>query len=337
MSQPVNGLPPELRGISPQIRECVAQLEHAATDDRGALVVAERGLDTEAVARAVHQRSARQPHPFVVLPCAGSPQEVERGLFGVPARRRSDELEALSGASALARAHTGILFLDEVTELPASAQRRLARVMRDGEVLRDRSARATRGSEFSRPLGRLALDVRVIAATSDSLASAADEGRLVDELIRRLPLVIDVPALRQRREDVSEIAARILAERAPGRQFTPAALTVLAALPWRRNVTELRALIDRLAASASGPTILQEEVLAEVQLDRPPLRPASNLREARRQFERDHIAAVLREYGWQMREAARALGIERANLYRKARQLGIPLRRGANVPARMTR
>ena len=324
MSQSINGLPPELGGLSQQVQDCRAQFEQAALDDRGALVVAERGLDIEAVARALHKRSPRRPHPFVVLPCAGSSQEIERALFGIAARR-GDALEALSGASALARAHTGVLFLDEVTELPAAAQRRLARVMRDGEVL------------AQRPHGRVTLDVRVIAGTSDSLASAADDGRLVDELARRLPLVIDVPALRQRREDLSEIAAHILAERAPGRQFTPAALTVLAALPWRRNVTELRALIDRLAAAGSGPTILQEEVLAEVQLDRPPLRPASNLREARRQFERDHIAAVLREYGWQMREAARALGIERANLYRKARQLGIPLRRGTNVPARMTR
>jgi len=338
MSHSINGLPHELTGASRQIRDCLAHLEQAADADRGALVVAERGLDTEAVARALHQRSTRRTQPFVVLTCAGSPQEVERALFGVPARRRGDELEALSGACALARAHTGVLFLDEVTELPAAAQRRLARVLRDGEVLRQRPVHASRGNGTSaRPPGRLALDVRVVAGTSNSLVSAVDDGRLVDELARRLPLVIDVPPLRQRREDVGDIAARILAERAPGRQFTAAALTVLAALPWRRNVTELRALIDRLAANGSGPTILQEEVLAEVQLDRPPLRPASNLREARRQFERDHIAAVLRDYGWQMREAARALGIERANLYRKARQLGIPLRRGTNVSARMAR
>ena len=185
-----------------------------------------------------------------------------------------------------------------------------------------------------RPHGQT-LDVRVIGAASSSVISAVDDGRLLDDFGRRLPLVIDVPPLRQRREDVGEIAGRILAERAPGRQFTPAALTVLAALPWRRNIAELRALIDRLATLAQTQTIRQEEVLAEVQLDRPPLRPGSNLREARRQFERDHIASVLRDHGWQMREAARALGMERANLYRKARQLGIPLRRGAVAAARV--
>ena len=317
MSQSVNGFPPELVGESVRARDCLAQFEQAAADERGVLVVAEHGLDGESVARALHAHSRRHAAPFVVLTCAGGASEVERALFGIPARRPIDELEALSPASALARATNGVLYLDDVAELPAGAQRRLARVLRDGEL------------RIGRQTGRHTLDVRVIGGASSSLATVVDDGRLLDDLARRLPLVIDVPPLRQRREDVGEIAGRILAERSPGRQFTPAALTVLAALPWRRNIAELRALIDRLTTLAPAPTIRQEEVLAEVQLDRPPLRPGSNLRDARRQFERDHIASVLRDHGWQMRDAARALGMERANLYRKARQLGIPLRRGA--------
>jgi DNA-binding NtrC family response regulator len=179
--------------------------------------------------------------------------------------------------------------------------------------------------------------VRVIGASPTGLVHAIDDGRVLTDFARRLPLVIDVPPLRHRREDVGAIARAILEERAPGREFTAAALTVLAALPWRRNIAEVRALVDRLATFGTGPTIRQEDVLGEVQLDRPPLRSLSNLREARRQFERDHIASVLRDHGWQMRDAARALGMERANLYRKARQLGIPLRRGAVAPARVTR
>lgn len=321
----MNGFPPELAGVSAPIRECLAQFEQAAADDRGAIIVAEPGLDAESIARSMHARSGRRSAPFVVGSCAGGAAETERTMFGSDGRRRTDELETLSAGSALARARGGVLFLDDLTELPASAQRRLARVLRDGEA------------RLARPSGPQPLDVRVMAAAPGSLAGAIDDGRVLEDLARRLPLLVEVPPLRQRREDVAEIAARILSERAPGRQFTPAALTVLAALPWRRNVAELRALIDRLAAVAPAPTIRQEEVLAEVQLDRPPLRPASNLREARRQFERDHIASVLRDYGWQMREAARALGMERTNLYRKARQLGIPLRRGTMSAARVTR
>ncbi|MGH9372202.1 MAG: helix-turn-helix domain-containing protein, partial [Vicinamibacterales bacterium] len=97
-------------------------------------------------------------------------------------------------------------------------------------------------------------------------------------------------------------------------------------------------LIERLAAGDPASPIRQEDVLGEVQLDRTPLRPAGNLREARRRFEREYIAAVLRDHEWRMPEAARALGIERANLYRKARQLGIPLRRDADgAQSRVTR
>ena len=336
MSHAFNGFPPELAGSSPRARDCLAQFQQAAGDDRGLLVVAEHGLDAEAVARALHARSPRRSAPFVVLGCAGGASETERALFGLSARRRGNELETVSAASALARAQNGVLFLDDVTELSAAVQRRLARVLRDGEADLQAGGGSPRSAAVTRRSDPHRLDVRVIGAAA-SLVNAVDDGRLLDELARRLPLVVDVPSLRQRREDIGEIAGKILAERAPGRQFTPAALTVLAALPWRRNVAELRALIDRLATLGPAPLIRQEDVLAEVQLDRPPLRAGSNLREARRQFERDHIASVLRDNGWHVREAARALGMERANLYRKARQLGIPLRRGAAAPARVTR
>jgi DNA-binding NtrC family response regulator len=130
----------------------------------------------------------------------------------------------------------------------------------------------------------------------------------------------------------------MLAARDPRRHFTPAALTVLAALPWRRNTAELAGLIERLAAGDAGELVRQEDVLEEVQLDRRAVRASGSLREARRQFEREYIASVLRDHEWHMPEAARALGIERANLYRKARQLGIPLRReGEGAASRITR
>ena len=176
-----------------------------------------------------------------------------------------------------------------------------------------------------------ALDVRVIASTNNRL----DPG-LREDLLRRLPVVVDLPSLRQRRGDVPAIAEAMLAARDQKRRFTPAALTVLAALPWRRNTSELSGLIARLTAPGTATLIRQEDVLGEVQLDRSPARPTGNLREARRAFEREFIAAVLRDHAWQMRDAARALGIERANLYRKARQLGIPLRRESGAERRVS-
>ena len=311
--------PYELLGASPVVADAVAQLGRAAADDRGVLITAEPGLDAEAVARALHQRSGRRGHPFVAVACEGtSATALEKQLIGGP-QPKSGDLETITQTSALYRAAGGTLFLSGVTEMAAPLQRRLARLLRDGEV------------RVARRNAPMPLDVRVIAAVEDRL----DAG-LRDELVRRLPLTIEVPALRQRREDVHTIAEAMLASRRDRRGFTPAALTVLAALPWRRNTAELAGLIDRLTVteSASHP-IRQEDVLAEVQLDRTPARPAGSLRDARRQFEREFIASVLRDHSWQMRDAARALGIERANLYRKARQLGIPLRRESGAEGRV--
>jgi DNA-binding NtrC family response regulator len=304
--------PYELLGRSPAVADAVAQVARAAGDDRGVLITAAPGLDAEAVARAIHQRGARRAQPFVVLACDGaSAPALEKQLIGGPPPARSADLECLSPSSALARAACGTLFLAGVNELSAPLQRRLARVLRDGEV------------RVGRRSAPVALDVRVIASVEDRL----DAG-LREELLRRLPLTVEVPALRQRPEDVQVIAEAMLADRQDRRGFTPAALTVLAALPWRRNTAELSRLIERLTATGSSShPIRQEDVLAEVQLDRAPARPTGSLRDARRQFEREFIASVLRDHAWQMRDAARALGIERANLYRKARQLGIPLRR----------
>lgn len=164
------------------------------------------------------------------------------------------------------------------------------------------------------------LDVRVIASTNNRL----DPG-LREDLLRRLPVVVDLPSLRQRRGDVPAIAEAMLAARDRKRRFTPAALTVLAALPWRRNLVELEALLDRTIRAVGDGGIKQEDVLAQLSFDSAFAQrvPAGSLREARLRFERQYIAAVLEHHQWRMSEAARTLGIERANLYRKTRQLGI--------------
>jgi DNA-binding NtrC family response regulator len=114
------------------------------------------------------------------------------------------------------------------------------------------------------------------------------------------------------------------AEGEPGRSFTQPALTVLAALPWPRNIDDLAATLGRVLPAA-GPVVKQEDVLAFMPIENAfsRLDTTASLRDARRQFEREYIAAVLERHQWRMSDAARTLGIERANLYRKARQLGI--------------
>jgi len=133
---------------------------------------------------------------------------------------------------------------------------------------------------------------------------------------------------------VPMIASRLLEDRCAARElpqcaFSDAALALLAALTWPGNLAELRDVIDRVAADGSDGLIQIENLLPVLRLDRAPapFKPAGELREARLRFERDYIAAVLQHHGWQMAAAAQTLGIQRPNLYRKARQLGIPLTR----------
>jgi len=139
-----------------------------------------------------------------------------------------------------------------------------------------------------------------------------------------------VPPLRLRPEDIPAIARHVMERvaREPGagaRGFTKAALALLSALPWPGNVEELTGVLGRVLASAPAALVRVEDLLAEVGAEwRGTRRAGATLREAKRQFEREYIASVLRQHGWRMGEAARALGIQRTNLYRKARQLDIP-------------
>ena len=207
-SKKARTLPYELAGASIAVRDCIAQVERAAADDRSVLITAERGLDAEAVARAVHRSGARQAGPFVLQSCEGlSAPELERELFGGHHRDGRAELETISNASALLRANGGVLFLADLDEMPAAVQRRLARVLRDGEV---RVARRT---------APMPLDVCLIGSTVNRL-----EGTLREDLLRRMPLVIDVPALRQRRDDVPAIAEAMKSRsncRRASRRFPP--------------------------------------------------------------------------------------------------------------------
>jgi len=236
------------------------------------------------------------------------------------------ESPAVRQARALLGCRRGTLFLENLGELPAALQRRLARVLRDGEV-------RVAGHD------RVRLEARVVAAALPSLIADSADGRFRPDLLRRFGTApVAIPSLRERPTDLPAIASRVAADlAAPGRQaphFTPAALTMLAAMPWTRNLVELRDMLAHALQRIDGHVVRQEDLLPAVPFDGFVRRiaPAVSLREARRRFEREYIASVLEQHGWRMSEAARALGIERANLYRKTRELGIqrsaPGRRG---------
>jgi DNA-binding NtrC family response regulator len=311
----------ELAGSSPVIGRVHELLRRSALGDSNVLIVAERGVDAAAVARELHNLGSASA-PWIALECGtGDAASIERAIFGAP-RVLSTEIESVSADSRLAAARGGTLYVQDVGELPAAAQARLARVARDGEVRIDGTVVST--------------GMRLVASAAPGIDDDVRENRFRADLYRRLAVTrIDLPSLRERLVDIPVLAARLLdelstaTELAP-RSFTQAALALLSALHWPGNLAELRSVVERVLAENAGDTIQIEQLLPALQLDRASTAsfvPAGSLRDARLRFERDYIASVLQHHGWRMAEAAQTLGIQRPNLYRKARQLGIPLAR----------
>lgn len=311
----------ELVGSSAAISRVDELVRRVAALDASVLLTARRGADVESVARDIHARSPRSAQPFVGVSCGEA--AVERALFGEPISQVPPDLEALSADCRIAAARGGTLFLEDVTELPASVQARLARLVRDGEARID-----------GEPLPAA---LRLIVSAAPGIETEVRTNRFRSDVYRRVSaLRIDLPPLSERAEDIAPLAVRLLEEACaagglPPRLFTPAALALLGAMSWPGNLAELRDAIERTVAATSGESIQVEALLPTLRFERAPatFTPDGTLREARQRFEHDYIAAVLEHHGWRMADAAQTLGIQRPNLYRKARQLGIPLARNA--------
>lgn len=310
-------LPAELIGEAPSVQRAADAARRAAASDDSLLIVSESGFRPERIARAIHQASRRAADPFIVIDCADDRAAVVRRLFGSDRATRSEYQSALAG-SALADVGRGTILLADITEMPAATQLRVSQLLRDGEL---RVRRSTAPIRF-----------RVIASAPPDVEAAVHQRRFRRELYRRLQrLRLDIPPLRERAIDLPQVIDATLSEICTSRQarctLAPAARTALAALRWAGNLDELRDSLGRLVERSSGGMIRQEDVLADLQQLEARPRGAfaghASLREARQTFERDYIASVLEAVGWRMSDAARILGIERANLYRKTRQLGI--------------
>ena len=309
----------ELVGSSKAVvrtRELVAR---TARLSGSVLLVSEPGTDVESVAVELHYRG-RAEGQFVKVACGEAGGVLDERLFGTPAHKPSD-LELATTGSRLAAARGGTLFLQDVSELPARVQDRVARVARDGEIQIDGDSTAAR--------------VRLIADAPVTIDGDVLNRRFRKDLYRRLAgSRLDLPPLRNRREDVPDLAARLLdqacsARRVPRRSFADATLALLSALDWPGNLAELNELLERVVDETADEVIRIEQIVPMLQLTRarPPFTSVGTLREARTQFERNYVSSVLQHHGWRVAAAARALGIQRPNLYRKARQLGIPVSR----------
>lgn len=312
----------DLYAQAPTMQAVTALVERAARSDGGFAVRGEPGAGRQLTARALHA-ARRATGEFVVVDCAGvEPPLIEVVLFGTvgPTRGSSRRPERVRASSAIGRARGGTLFIQHLPEISTRAQARLLRVLRDGEACLDESGETVR------------LDVRTVAALDHDTDQALADGRLRADLFSRLSgTIIDLPPLRERREDMAPFAnffvRQICASRAvPPKVISRPALSLITALPWRGNAAELRTMLVSVVESLpAGRAIGLDDVLAHVSLDGGSARgdQGLTLRAACARFEREYIRAALVRSGGRMGETAKALGLQRTNLYRKLRALKV--------------
>jgi DNA-binding NtrC family response regulator len=310
-------------GASPAMRSVLARVVDVAATRRHVLIGGEPGTDYEGVAREIHRRGSSSG-PFVKVDYTSqSPEALELNLFGYHTAGRAGNgqerrtLERIAKGGLLHRAIGGTIFFEQLTEMPARVQAKLARLFRDGEVV---------VISDKRPL---VTDTQAIAAVEDGYDDAVREGRVRDDLHRLFSRSrIDIPPLRDRREDIPLLARRSLEEvcrdaNLPPKRLSESAAYLLSALPWSRNEFEFNDLLRKLAFRVESDTIDLPDVLGLVRLDgqSKPVALGGTLREARDSFEREYITAVLKQHHGRVPDAARTLGIQRTNLYRKLRRL----------------
>ncbi len=311
-------MPPALLGRTPGMMTVYKQIAHAASAEAPVLIIGESGTGKELVARAIHQHGDRSERPFVPINCGALTETLlESELFG---HIKGSFTGAVADAKGVFQtAHTGTVFLDEVGEMSPALQVKLLRVLQEGEV---------RAVGTSRPVK---VDVRIVAATNVDVERAVTEGKFRQDLFYRLGVVIiNLPPLRERREDIPLLIERFLkaalAKAGKRIELTSAAIDALAAHHWPGNVRELENLIERLVVFSRGSRVDVGDLPATVT----PRAPALEKRlfedlPTLDEIERRYLLHVLEQVGNNRTRAAEVMGIDRRTLYRMAERFGIPL------------
>ncbi|MHC4407675.1 MAG: sigma-54-dependent transcriptional regulator [Planctomycetota bacterium] len=304
--------PAPIIGTSPATSRVLQLVDTVAPADTTVLVLGESGTGKELVAQAIHARSPRRFNPLVAVHCGALAEGVlESELFG-------HEKGAFTGAryphkGIFEQAEGGSIFLDEIGDIGPRVQVDLLRVLEERVVTRV-------GGKRSIPV-----DFRIIAATNRDLEGMVHAGKFRDDLYWRLNVVsIEIPPLRDRREDIAELAGHFLQHfgRTMNRKdlhFAPEALERLESHDWPGNVRELRNYVERAVVLGQPPTIEAHDLPIGV------AKPASRATPSRHlaDVERTHIEEVLEEQDWNISQAARLLGVDRGTLYNKIKKHGL--------------
>jgi two-component system nitrogen regulation response regulator NtrX len=327
------------------MREMLRQVERVATTDARVLISGENGTGKELIARRIHNHSDRASEPFVPVNCAAIPGElIESELFGhvkgAFTGAHSNKLGKFEVASG------GTLFLDEIGDMGPSAQAKVLRALEEAVIERVGGSTPIR------------VDVRIVAATNKDLPEEIREGSFREDLYYRLSVVpLHIPPLRDRPDDILPLCEHFLAlyananKREP-RPLSEEAIQLLVAYTWPGNVRELRNAVERLVIMSEGPVIGEADVSdvlgavleglqdgsapgakssrAEVELLSKAIEKQGDLADFRDEAERIYLLRVLVEHTWNVSATAKALGVQRSNLYRKMDKYGI--KRGDKLP-----
>lgn len=325
---------PQMIGNAGKMLALKEQVATVAPLSSWVLITGENGTGKELVAREIHSNSRRKDLPFVAVNCAAIPEElIESELFG-------HEKGAFTGATQMKRgkfdqANGGTLFLDEIGDMSLKTQAKVLRILQE--------------QKFERVGGNqtIDVDVRVIAATNKNLVESIKNNLFREDLYYRLAVIpIVVPALRQRAEDIAALLKHYFEVFAveQGREpksVSADALQILKHYAWPGNVRELKNLVERLSIMCRSDTVMPSDLPAEI-LDAVANAPmpaesagaegvpssfaltdSAGLKEAKNQFEREFIIRKLKENDWNISRTAQVLGIERAHLHRKIKNLKI--------------
>jgi len=314
----------EMVGVSEEIEKIKGTIEKVAPSNSRILITGENGTGKELVARSIHLKSHRSANSFVDVNCAAIPSELleselfghEKGAFTGASEQRSGKFELADG---------GTLFLDEIGDMSHEAQAKVLRALQENKIVRVGGSKA------------IPVDVRVLAATNKDLKNEIREGNFREDLFHRINVIpIHVPPLRERRDDIPEIAKWYLKKLGrddilfSGKSFTNDALQELKQFTWSGNVRELQNVIERLALLSEENEITVTDIdklvsdgISEADELKDMIGSSDSFQEFKEETEKYYLLQKLKENNWNISKTADAIDIQRSHIYNKMKKYNI--------------